>query len=133
MNDESGGSEKGSISWADLTTLNADSVRDFYAEVIGWSVEAVDMGEYSDYTMCRPADGGPVAGVCHARGVNADLPPQWLIYVNVDDADQAADRCRECGGTVMVPPRSMGAYRISVIQDPAGAVLAVISIRLETH
>src|SRR5438128_803527 len=41
------------------------------------------MGGYSDFTMSPPGGGAIVAGVCHARGHNADLPPQWLIYVTV--------------------------------------------------
>jgi predicted enzyme related to lactoylglutathione lyase len=70
-----------------------------------------------------------VAGVCHARGTNADLPPQWLVYVNVADVDQAVQKCTEMGGMVRVPPRDLGNYRFCVISDPAGAVLALISPR----
>ncbi|MGH9367705.1 MAG: VOC family protein, partial [Thermoanaerobaculia bacterium] len=70
----------GSIGWVDLTVENADAVRDFYRDVTGWTISPVDMGGYSDYCMNEPASGKSVAGVCHARGVNADLPAQWLIY-----------------------------------------------------
>ena len=40
-------------------------------------------GGYADYCMNEPESGQTIAGVCHARGVNANLPPQWLLYITV--------------------------------------------------
>lgn len=114
----------GSIGWIDLTVPNADQVRDFYAQVAGWKPEPVDMGEYSDYNMTS-LDGTPTAGVCHARGGNASMPPQWIIYIVVEDLDASLARCAEMGGKVIVPARSMGEARYCVIEDPAGAVAAL--------
>ena len=73
----------GDVAWADLTVKSAPKVRDFCAAVVGWKTTEVDMGGYADYGMNRPADGKTVAGVGHARGTNADLPPQGLIDINV--------------------------------------------------
>ena len=85
------------------------------------------MGDYADYCMHPTGDAKPVAGICHARGPNADLPPQWLIYITVSDLDQSVQRCRDTGGKVLREPRSMGSYgRLAVIQDPAGAVAALL-------
>jgi hypothetical protein len=112
----------GTIGWQDLTVPDADKVRDFYAQVVGWEPEPVEMGGYSDYNMKAPG-GGPVAGVCHARGQNADQPAQWMLYVVVADLDAAVERCRAAGGKVRVPAKSMGGQtRYCVIEDPAGAV-----------
>ena len=69
----------GSINWVDLTVPKAGTVRDFYAEVVGWKPAEVGMDGYTDYCMNRPTDGQTVAGVCHQRGTNADLPSVWLI------------------------------------------------------
>lgn len=116
----------GSIGWIDLTVPNAVAVRDFYQAVVGWTVKEVAMGGYSDYCMNQPGSGQMVAGVCHARGVNAGLPPQWLIYITVPDVDAAAARCREKGGKVLCEPKDMGHQgRFCVVQDPAGAVAAL--------
>lgn len=114
----------GSIGWIDLTVPNADEVRDFYAQVTGWQPEPLDMGGYSDYNMTSQ-DGTLRAGVCHARGGNASMPPQWMIYIVVEDLDASLARCAEMGGKVIVPARSMGEARYCVIQDPAGAVAAL--------
>lgn len=116
----------GSIGWMDLTVENADSVRDFYREVVGWTFSGLDMGGYSDYCMNEPETGKSVAGVCHARGVNADLPPVWLIYVNVEDMEQSIVRCLELGGKLIAGPKEMGGHgRYAVIRDPAGAPIAL--------
>ena len=116
----------GTINWADLTIPDADPVRDFYQAVVGWTVEPLQMGDYADYLMKDPASGTPVAGVCHARGANANLPPQWLVYITVADVDASAARCVELGGRILAPPRSAGPQgRYCVIQDPAGAAAAL--------
>ena len=74
----------------------------------------------------KTASGSAVAGVCHARGTNAGLPPQWLIYITVDDLDGRVQRCVELGGRVLMPPKGMGGQgRYCVIQDPAGAAAAL--------
>src|SRR5688572_29730516 len=88
----------GAIISADITVPNADEMRDFYKQVIGWDSELMPMsdenGEYSDYVM-KDESGGWVGGVCHARGVNKDLPPQWIVYINVKDIAASAQRCVE--------------------------------------
>lgn len=119
--------EVGSIGWVDLTIPNAEEIRDFYTEVVGWKHEDLDMGGYSDFNMIAPGTGKPTAGICHARGVNKDLPPQWLIYISVANIAQSVERCTKLGGKILVPPKSMGSYgTCCVIQDPAGAVAALI-------
>ena len=117
--------EIGSITWSDLTVPNAESVRDFYSSVAGWKPQPVSMGDYDDFNMTAPASGSPIAGICHARGGNADLPPQWLVYILVEDLDVSMDQCRAQGGEVISGPKGMGGSRYCVIRDPAGAVAAL--------
>jgi len=123
---EDAGKRMGVISWTDLTVKNAGELRDFYGKVAGWSSSPVSMGEYEDYSMVA-AGGDTVAGICHARGSNANLPPQWLIYITVADVDESAKKCTEMGGKVIEGPRAMGGGRFCVIRDPAGAVAALFS------
>jgi predicted enzyme related to lactoylglutathione lyase len=118
--------EVGRVAWVDLTVPDAVPVRDFYRHVVGWGSAEVVMGDYSDFNMLSPTSGEVAAGVCHARGVNAGLPPVWLVYVAVADLEASMDRCRELGGDVVAGPSGMGSYgRYCVIRDPAGAHLAL--------
>ena len=114
----------GSITWRDLTVSNAEEVAEFYAAVAGWKIEPTPMGEYDDYSMMN-ANGECVAGVCHARGPNAGLPPQWLNYITVEDVEASAATVVARGGEILEGPRSVGDGTVCVIKDPAGAVAAL--------
>lgn len=125
MSDEAYRLKLGTIGWVDLTVPDADRIRDFYRAVVGWTASDVEMGGYNDYCM-HPAEGeSPVAGVCHARGPNAALPPYWLVYLTVANLDRSLAECTARGGKVVAGPRSMGEARYAVIQDPAGAIAAL--------
>jgi predicted enzyme related to lactoylglutathione lyase len=119
-------SQTGRIGWIDLTVPNAGAVRDFYEQVTGWTISEVDMGGYNDYCVHPPGAEEPVAGICHARGSNADLPPVWLVYIHVDDLDESVRRTTQAGGKIRKHPTGLGSMgRYCVIEDPAGAVAAL--------
>lgn len=120
----------GKVMHMDLTVPNADEVRDFYQAVAGWSSTPLSMGDYDDYVM-MDAEGNPVSGICHKRGENSNVPSQWLIYITVPDMDASVAACKERGGTVVEGPRMMGDSRFCVVQDPAGAVAALIEFNTE--
>lgn len=115
----------GTIAWQDLTVKPTEKVRDFYEKVVGWTPQAVDCGRYDDYNMMVKGVDHPIAGICHARGVNANLPPQWLLYVVVDDVDRRAKLCQKLGGKILHGPRDLGGGRFCAIEDPAGAVIGL--------
>jgi uncharacterized protein len=117
----------GTVMWHDLTVENAEQVRDFYAAVVGWRPEPVQVHEHDDYNMMCGDDGQPTAGICHAVGELAHLPPQWLMYVVVEDIDASLERCREQGGQIISPAGGDGmGGKFAVISDPAGAFMALI-------
>ena len=117
----------GRIEWVDLSVGDATRSRDFYCKVIGWKSTDVEMGTYSDFNLNLPGNGETIAGICHARGMNADLPAQWLMYVRVADVAASAAEAERQKGTVLDGPRRMGGSDFCVIQDPDGAVIALIS------
>ena len=81
---------------------------------------------YADYNMIG-GDGNPAAGVCHARGMNADLPPVWLIYLPVGDLAESLRRVEAEGGKVLKSMRgSDGEPAYAAIQDPVGACFALV-------
>jgi uncharacterized protein len=119
----------GRIQWLDLTVSDASATRDFYRDVIGWSVQDVGMKDanarYADYNMLD-GDGKPVAGICHARGVNAGLPPVWMIYLPAGDLSESLRRARDEGGTIIQARQGKdGKGVLAVVQDPVGACFAL--------
>jgi len=117
--------EAGKIGWIDITVEDAEGLRDFYSAVAGWVPNNVDMGDYADFCMMRTGIEEPAAGICHARGDNAALPAQWLIYIDVPSVDESANACTANGGAVIVGPKPMGDGRFAVIRDPSGATAAL--------
>jgi uncharacterized protein len=120
----------GRIYWLDLTVSDASATRDFYRQVVGWSVQNVEIEDgdehYADYNMLGD-DGNPAAGICHARGVNVGLPPVWMIYLPVGDLAESLRRVEEEGGKVIKTMQGKdGAYVYAAVQDPVGAYLALI-------
>ena len=115
----------GRIGWIDLTVEDASAVRDFYASVIGWDVEPVDMGGYEDFTLCPPGTNEGIAGICHASGSNSGLPAQWLMYVTVANLTDSIARVTTLGGRVVRDPAPLAGGSFCVIEDPAGAVCAL--------
>ena len=117
----------GLVVWADLTVPKADALREFYEAVVGWKARPVDMGGYTDHAMTPMGHRKPVAGICHAHGENSDLPPHWLVYITVANLSRSLRACSARGGKILVGPRGMLPHsRYAVIQDPAGAVAALV-------
>jgi predicted enzyme related to lactoylglutathione lyase len=121
----------GCIAWVDLTVSNASATRDFYQQVVGWSVQDVAMDDagarYADYNMIG-GDGDPGAGICHARGANAGLPSCWMVYLPVGDLSESLRRVSDEGGRIIKATRgSNGSYLFAAVQDPVGACLSLVA------
>ncbi|OTA40407.1 MAG: hypothetical protein A6D92_18095, partial [Symbiobacterium thermophilum] len=120
----------GRIAWLDLTVPDAAAARDFYREVIGWSVQDVPVedgdGRYADYAMLG-GDGQGAATIRHARGPNAGLPPVWMLYLTVGDIAESLRRAEAEGGRVIKEVRDRdGAYVCAAIQDPVGVCFGLV-------
>jgi predicted enzyme related to lactoylglutathione lyase len=113
--------------WFELTTAPArlEDARAFYGQVFGWSVEDAGM---PDFTYLLASDGGDkVAGLMQAMPECAELPPHWLIYLDVDDCDAAAEKIALLGGRVIKAPADIpGTGRFAVAADPQGAVFGLL-------
>jgi predicted enzyme related to lactoylglutathione lyase len=123
----------GTFCWADLGTPDAAAAKRFYTELFGWKYEDMPMGEGADYTMFQ-VGGNWVAAMYpqDSQQQSQGIPPHWLSYVAVESADLAAERTRGLGGTVLMDAFDVFEVgRMAVVQDPAGAVVALWEAR--TH
>ncbi len=118
--------EPGTFSWVDLATTDAEGAKAFYYGLFGWEAEDMPAGERGTYTMLY-MNGDDVGGLSE---MGADqraqgIPPYWLSYVSVEDADATVTRARELGGTVHGEAFDvLDAGRLALVKDPAGAMLA---------
>lgn len=116
----------GKIIWQDLTVENAKQIKDFYCEVVGWTFSNVNQGDYDDFNIVNPNDNEVVAGICHKKGEIASFPSQWLNYVTVENLITSIEKCKALGGKIVEGPKAMGKTKFAIIQDPAGAYLALM-------
>ena len=119
----------GSFCWVELGTTDQAGAKAFYQSLFGWDVADMPMGPGETYTMFKKAGQDAAAGY-RLRPDQKGVPPHWQVYVRVASADAAAAKAKELGGTVLAPPFDVfDAGRMAVLQDPAGAVIAVWEAR----
>jgi predicted enzyme related to lactoylglutathione lyase len=115
---------QGNFFWNELHTRDPEKVLPFYEKVVGFEHRKMDMGPSGAYYIISKEGvdrGGVTAHL--AKGV----PPHWLPYVYVDQVDDTIAKARKAGGQVPQNAEDIpGVGRFGVVQDPTGAVLAVM-------
>lgn len=114
----------GSFYWNELMTRNVEQVKRFYADVIGWTFEPMDMGNGGTYWVAN-ANGTAVAGIFPMDDIEmANVPENWLSYLEVDDVDARLRKAKAAGATAMREPFDVpGVGRIAIVQQPGGAMV----------
>jgi uncharacterized protein len=109
--------------FVDTLTPDVEAALGFYEGIFGWEFAGpgpMPGDPPGDYYVAR-VQGDDVAGIGSAPGGPAGATG-WTTHVAVDSADDAADRARAAGGTVLLEPFGVPpAGRMAVIADPAGA------------
>jgi uncharacterized protein len=112
----------GRIVWHDHGSPDPAKAREFYAALFGWEFETFP-GE-ADYEMIS-VNGQTHGGFGSPPG---NPPPYWLGAVLVENADVAADKAKNAGGTILAEPMDIPEVgRIAVIADPQGAVISAFA------
>jgi predicted enzyme related to lactoylglutathione lyase len=119
----------GMISWSELLTNDLTAAKNFYSQLFGWKLEQACTSEESemDYTIVKSND-REIAGMMTLPPETAQAPPNWGIYVTVDDVDATASKAEELGAKICVLPQDIPKVgRFCVIQDPQGAFISAIT------
>lgn len=121
--------KNGQFFWSDLTVPDASSLKEFYKEVVGWTESPVAMKDgadsYEDYGMMIDAE-TPAGGICNQRGVNRNIPPQWIMYVHVENVEESLEKALKLGGKLINESKKAdGTYNYVIVQDPVGAVFGL--------
>jgi hypothetical protein len=119
--------QPGTFCWIDLATTDAESAKKFYGELFGW--ESRDEPAGPDMIYSRLTQAGKSVGALYKMGKEMsemNIPPFWMSYISVADADEVAARAKKLGGKMNSDPFDvMDAGRMGVIQDPAGAYFSI--------
>jgi predicted enzyme related to lactoylglutathione lyase len=114
--------EPGAVIWNELITEDPAGSTGFYEQVVGLTSSDMEM-EGQKYTTFETA----------GRSIGGTTPPQmpgtpnhWHVYFATADADAAAAKATELGGSVLVPPFDTPPGRIAVLRDPQGATFSIL-------
>jgi predicted enzyme related to lactoylglutathione lyase len=119
--------EPGTFCWTDLATTDQKAATKFYTSLFGWEARDLPIGEGETYTIFF-IDG---KDVCALHSQMADqkkqgIPPNWLAYVSVSNADETVKKIQSAGGRVLEGAFDvMEVGRMAVAQDPTGATFAI--------
>ncbi len=114
----------GTLCWADLSTPDAKRASDFYSGLFGWQI-ITDPKDSSGYLHIKNGEHF-IGGIPPAVHRQPGVPAHWMAYFQVDDVDTSANKAKEMGAKLCLPPMSMeGVGRMSVVADPQGATFAM--------
>src|ERR1700748_1996365 len=110
----------GSFCWVELATTDQAAAKNFYTSLFGWSVTDSPMGPDDLYSIFNIDGRDAAAGYTMRKEDRAQgIPPHWMLYIAVDDADKSVAKAAQAGGTILAPAFDvMDAGRMGVIQDP---------------
>jgi uncharacterized protein len=110
----------GGLCWNELATTDLERAQSFFADLLGWEYEA-DEGGYVSIMNAGRLNGGMRAQPEQERGI----PPSWLPYFTVENAEDAGRRAGELGARPLVPITEIHVGRFTVLADPQGAAFAL--------
>lgn len=107
------GSKMGNpVVWFEVLGQDADKLRHFYGELLGWQFEVAG----GHYGIVPAAEGGIAGGVGEALEGEG-----WCtFYTKVDDLEDAVEKARALGSRVLLPAHDLPEVRIAVVSDPEG-------------
>jgi predicted enzyme related to lactoylglutathione lyase len=116
----------GCFAWYELLTTDVAAARAFYRQVVGWGALDASTPTFS-YTVFT-ADTVEVGGLMNLppEGMRMGAAPRWVGYVAVDDIDATAERLKQLGGRLYVPPTDSNIGRVSIIIDPQTAAIGLV-------
>jgi len=123
---------EGTFCWNELATKDLDAAKKFYTELLGWQFKQSDVPGNGGAAYNEIVAGGRQVGGLYQMGPEyGDAPSRWMGYVAVADVDERAARAEALGGKVCVPPTDIpNIGRFCVVNDPTGAAISLITIRM---
>jgi predicted enzyme related to lactoylglutathione lyase len=118
--------DTGQFCWLDLAATDADTAKDFYRNLFGWSSHE-QTANGGSFTRLRLSD-HDVGSIYQLKKTLLDngMTSHWTPYVRVNDIEHAARRAAQIGGEVVVEPFLVsGVARIALILDAVGAVVGL--------
>ena len=118
----------GHFNWNELRTRNAEKVKKFYSETVGWTFEATPAADGSTYWIAL-MNGQRVAGLFSIDQPHfKDVPESWIPYLAVDDVEARVKKAEASGAKLMMPMMDIpNVGKIAMLLEPGGAGIGWIT------
>ena len=118
----------GEFYWNELMTRDVEDAKRFYTGMLGWTFEAMPMGEGQTYWVAKMGD-EMVGGFLDISAPEfGELTESWVSYVAVDNVDARAAKATQAGAKLMRPAFDVpNVGRIAILLDPGDAMIALIT------
>ncbi|MBV8969185.1 MAG: VOC family protein [Verrucomicrobia bacterium] len=118
----------GQFSWNELATTDPAAAKEFYSALFGWQTQDLPMPQFTYTVVTAKGEESGQGGIMPIPPNAQGMPPAWIGYVTVDDVDASAKQAEKLGGKVMLQPTDIpNVGRFSVLLDPQGAAIAIIT------
>jgi uncharacterized protein len=108
------------VTWFEISTSEAKTVREFYAELFGWNLQVLEEANYA--LVDTGVEGAIGGGIGEAQG-----PNQAIFYIEVDDPQAYLDRIEKAGGKTVVPVTEIpDLVTFAQFADPQGNVVGLV-------
>ena len=120
--------EPGALCWTELTTSDLRAAESFYTSLFGWTPKRSNPAAGMEYTEMSNQGEPGVGMMPKPPQMPPYVPSFWMPYFMVANVDASADKAKQLGGKLMVPPQDIEKLgRFSVVADPQGAVFAIFA------
>lgn len=118
--------EPGAICWNEFMTHDLERAGRFFGEVFGWNARLSRSVNEGPYYILHAGD-TEVGGMLRIEPEWGQMPSGWTIYFGVEDCDKSVEAAKGLGAFLLFPVMQIeGIGRFAYLQDPQGAVFAII-------
>jgi len=115
----------GAMLWNELSTRDVEKAKTFFNKVLGWEYKV----DENNYTMILNK-GRMNGGMMQMDESWGDMPPNWMVYFNIDDLDGSLKKVEALGGKVIMGKTSAGAVgEFGIVSDPAGGTFTIMKAK----
>jgi predicted enzyme related to lactoylglutathione lyase len=112
--------EPNAFCWYEVYANDTEKAKAFYTGLFGWEIGGGP--EYTEWKL----NGQSIGGMMKIQKEWGEVPPHWMPYVMVSNCNETAEKAKDLGATIMVPPTEIpGMGQFALFNDPQAAGLGI--------
>lgn len=116
----------GEVAWIECASADVEATKAHYARVCGWTYDGMEMPQGGTYWVAKVGD-RMIAGIMSKDVIPYNVPPHWLVYLEVKDIEAAMTDVTASGGKVVREPFDVpGVGQIAIVDEPSGATIGLL-------